>query len=191
MGLRGGGCSGSAGRWRLFPFQSANAPLPGTVYPSQGNTHINPGQPHPPYNSNPPTSGWHYPTPPKRGIYTQVLPEEELIHFMEHAGVVVHYNPNKLPSDQVKQLQDIVRSELHKGHGQIVMAPDPKIPQPVALTAWQHLEAFDAVTGNQSRIKIFIERLQCAYDPEGICGPQHGHQFYPPAATTPGAPATP
>lgn len=161
-------------------------PLPGKVYPSQGNQHINPGDSHPAYNSNPPTSGWHYPTWPQRGIYTSPLPEEYLIHFQEHAGVVVHYNPSKLPQDQYNQLKAIVNSELGKGQGLVVLAPDPNIDAPIALTSWQHLETLDKVTGNKSKIQDFIERLECNYDPEGVCGPPHGNQFYPTGTPGPG-----
>lgn len=173
----------------LGTVNAAQAALPGTVFPSQGNTHINPGEPHPLYNSNPPTSGWHYPTWPKRGIYTLPLPEEYLLHFQEHAGVVVHYNPNTLPADQLQQLTAIVCDELNKGEGLVVMAPDPDIPQPIALTAWQRLEAFSSLTGEQATIENFIERLQCVYDPEGVCGPPHGAQSYPSGTPAPGAPS--
>ncbi|MHB8574376.1 MAG: DUF3105 domain-containing protein [Dehalococcoidia bacterium] len=153
---------------QLFP------PLPGTAYASQGNEHINPGDSHPTYNSNPATSGWHYPNPPRRGTYAAPLPEETLVHFMEHAGVVIHYRPDTLPADQLTQLTALVNRELDRGVGQVLLAPDPTIPTPVALTAWQRLESFDGVIGHTAAITDFIERLECHYDPEGICGPPHG-----------------
>jgi len=120
------------------------------------------------------------------------LPEELLIHFMEHAGVIVHYNPNKLAPAQVKLLTNIVEKELDSGQGLVVEAPDPSIPQPIALTAWQHLEAFNFVTDpqtkadNTSKIKDFIERLQCNYDPEGVCGTPHGNSFQATGTPVPG-----
>jgi hypothetical protein len=163
-------------------------PLPGKTFASQGNLHINPGDSHPVYDSNPPTSGWHFPTWPNRGIYTTQMPEEYMLHFQEHAGVVVHYNPNKLPADQLDQLTAIVKSELNHGQGLVVMAPDPTIPDPVDLTAWQHLESFDSVTPNKAKIEDFIERLQCNYDPEGVCGPPHGNSYYPTGTPAPGVP---
>ena len=165
-----------------------NKPLPGRAFASQGNTHITPGDSHPVYDSNPPTSGWHFPTWPQRGIYTAPLPEEYLLHFQEHAGVVVHYNPDKLPKDQTDQLTSIVKSELDKGQGLVVLSPDPSIPQPIAITSWQHLVPFDTVSGNKSQIEDAIERLQCNYDPEGVCGPPHGVSFQPTGTPVPGAP---
>jgi Protein of unknown function (DUF3105) len=173
------------GYWLL---KTNNAPLPGQTFASLGNTHINPGDSHPVYNSNPPTSGWHFPTWPQRGIYTAPLPEEYLLHFQEHAGVVVHYNPDKLSKDEVDQLTNIVKSELDKGQGLIVLSPDSSIPDPVAVTSWQHLVTFSTVSGNRSKIEDAIERLQCNYDPEGVCGPQHGVSFQPTGTPAPGAP---
>jgi hypothetical protein len=171
----------------LYAIKANSAPLPGKEFPSLGNMHINPGDAHPVYNTNPPTSGWHYPTWPQRGIYTAPLPEEYLLHFQEHAGVVVHYNPDKLPADQLKQLQDIVNAELDKGQGLVILAPDSNIPSPIVLTAWQRIEEFQTVNGNKPKIQDFIERLQCNYDPEGVCGPPHGNSFQPTGTAVPGA----
>jgi len=129
----------------------------------------------------------HYPTWPQRGIWTAALPEEWLLHFQEHAGVVVHYNPDKLPTDQLTELRKIVNHELNTGQGLVVMAPDSNIPQPLAVTSWQHLAPFDTVTGNKSKIEDAIERFQCSYDPEGVCGPTHGISFQPTGTPAPGA----
>lgn len=170
----------------FYAIRANNVPLPGAAYASQGNMHIDAGSSHPVYNSNPPTSGWHYPTWPNRGVWTAALPEEWLLHFQEHAGAVVHYNPDKLPADQVTQLRNIVKSELNRGQGLVVMAPDPNIPQAVAITSWQHLVSFDTVSGNKSKIENAIERLECNYDPEGSCGPPHGKSVQPTGTPEPG-----
>jgi Protein of unknown function (DUF3105) len=155
-------------------YQHLFAALPGVGYPSQGNNHIDPGDTHPAYATNPPTSGWHYSTPPRRGTYTTALANELLVHFMEHAGVVVQYNPTMLPAEQVAQLTTLANRELDTGLGLVLLAPNPTLPRAIALTAWQRLETFAALTGNTGKITDFIERLQCHYDPEGICGPPHG-----------------
>jgi hypothetical protein len=170
----------------FFLIRTVNTPLPGQNYASLGNIHINPGDSHPVYNSNPPTSGWHFPTWPNRGIYTTPLPEEYLLHFQEHAGVVVHYNPDKIQKDDLDNLTGIAKSELNHGQGLLVMAPDPSIPDTIDITAWQHLESFDTSIGNKSKIEDFVERLECAYDPEGVCGPPHGNSIYPTGTPAPG-----
>src|SRR6266700_1771159 len=100
--------------------------------------------------------------------------------------MVVHYNPDKLPDNQVAELRKIVNHELNVGQGLVVMAPDPNIPNPIALTSSQHLATFDSVTGNTSKIEDAIERFQCNYDPEGVCGPPHGVSFQPTGTPAPG-----
>jgi len=42
---------------------------PGQWFPIQGQQHITPGQTHPAYNSDPPTSGWHSDTPLASGFH--------------------------------------------------------------------------------------------------------------------------
>lgn len=44
------------------------------------------------YNSNPPTSGSHFPLWAKRGVYKTPLSDGYLIHSLEHGYVVISYN---------------------------------------------------------------------------------------------------
>ncbi len=71
----------------------ADAALLGQVqtFPILSRDHIQPGQTHPPYNSNPPTNGWHYPVWADWGIYTQTIPDEYLVHNLEHGGIWISY----------------------------------------------------------------------------------------------------
>src|SRR5579884_959117 len=92
-------------------------PLPGYKLPTQGNVHINPGQTHQAYITDPPASGPHFPpplAPPARGIYTSPFADEILPHFLEHGGVEVLYN-SSAPPDVVQKLTDIVNAELDRG----------------------------------------------------------------------------
>ena len=81
----------------VFLYQQFTAPLPGTAYPIQGREHIPLDAPHLPYNSNPPTSGPHYESPVPWGVYDHELPDEQLVHNLEHGGVWVSYNCDKSP----------------------------------------------------------------------------------------------
>ena len=64
-----------------WSIQRANQPVPGEAVPIQGQQHVAVGQSHPPYNSDPPTSGWHYDEPVKAGFYENSLPDEQLVHI--------------------------------------------------------------------------------------------------------------
>jgi thiol-disulfide isomerase/thioredoxin len=79
---------------RIVQFaQTANvgADRLGTSYDIQTAEHIQPGADHPPYNSNPPTSGWHYPQQASWGFYTEELPDERVVHNLGHGGIWIAY----------------------------------------------------------------------------------------------------
>ena len=44
------------------------------------------------YNSVPPTSGDHWSTPVRCGFYIEPVPDELIVHNMEHSNIVVSYN---------------------------------------------------------------------------------------------------
>jgi hypothetical protein len=72
-----------------------NIGVPGRQVPEMNRLHVQPGQAHPPYNSVPATSGWHYGQPDAPvawGVYAVALVDEVLVHNLEHGGIGVHYN---------------------------------------------------------------------------------------------------
>jgi Protein of unknown function (DUF3105) len=107
--------------------------------------------PHGPYNSNPPTSGWHYGggTAPW-GVQTQPIADELSVHNLEHGGVIIHYRQG-LDQATVDQLTALAR-ELQQQSPCIVLLPRPAdkmTESPIAVTAWTwllRLDSFDAGT---------------------------------------------
>jgi hypothetical protein len=164
------------------------APLQGVKLASQGNAHINPGDTHVAYSTDPPASGPHFPTVPTRGTYTTPFTPEFLPHFLEHGGVEILYNKSASP-DAVKKLTDMANKELDQSaadRGHVLLAPRPDMPCQVTLTSWQHMQvfnptncgqpgwvghAFDAKSGHDNGlVNAFMQRNQCQYDPENQCG---------------------
>jgi hypothetical protein len=144
---------------------AVRAPLPGQYFPTQGNDHLaSIDEPHPPYNSNPPTSGWHLPPLPRPGIYVQPKVAEELGHFMEHGGVWVLYNCPEGCESEVQQLTGIVNGAIDRGRP-AALAPYPSMDSRFALVAWQYLLPLDNV--ERGEIDNFISRHACRYNPEG------------------------
>ena len=144
---------------------AVRAPLPGEKFPSQGNDHLSSStQPHDPYNSNPPTSGWHLPPVPRPGVYNQPKIPEDLGHFMEHGGVWVLYNcPEGCESD-VQALQRLVDRALDRGRP-VALAPFPSMDAKYAVVAWQYLLKQDEL--DTGKLEDFISRHACRYNPEG------------------------
>jgi hypothetical protein len=128
------------------------AALPGVPLPSQGNAHIQmETDPHPPYHSDPPTSGPHLPYIAPWGIHTEPIARELQVHNLEDGGVMVQYHcPSGCP-DLVARLRAIV--ERYPEH--VILAPYPGMKRRIALTAWTRLDAFDEFS--ESRIVRFIE----------------------------------
>ncbi|MDE2718657.1 MAG: DUF3105 domain-containing protein [Chloroflexota bacterium] len=107
---------------------------PGVKQEDQGREHIPEGGSHAPYNTIPPTSGWHYDRWASWGIKSEPLPSELFIHNMEHGGVILHYNCPDGCSDEVKQMEEIVRRT-----DETILMPNPDMESRFALTAWNWL----------------------------------------------------
>lgn len=100
-------------------------------YSDQGRAHISVGASHPTYNSNPPTSGWHYGEEAEWGIYENELPDEQIVHNLEHCGVWVSYQPN-IPRETKEKLVSFVK----KFPAKMILSPRPPNDSPIVLASW-------------------------------------------------------
>jgi hypothetical protein len=155
-----------AGVAALVAFIFTRPPAPGVeeteTFASQGVRHLAPGEPAPAYNSNPPTSGPHAPTPAACGIYRSPVADVAQVHNLEHGAVAIQYDPS-LPEDQVSRLEDIAR-ELGDW---TLLAPREGMPAPIALTAWTKrllLEDLD-----EPAIRAFHRRFAGNGPEQAIC----------------------
>ena len=120
-----------------------------TFYQEQNRVHIQPGEDHPLYSSNPPTSGWHWPNPADWGMYDTELPDEQLIHNLEHGGINIFYKD--IDEETLKKLKDIAGRYKSK----VVLAPRSQNPTKFALVAWEYLDTFEDF--DEERIVRFIQ----------------------------------
>lgn len=106
------------------------------------------------YNSNPPTSGPHYANPASARFYDKELPDEQLVHNLEHGNIWIAYKPD-LPGNIIDILKDF-------SGGNVVVTPRSKNDADIALAAWGRLDKFsiEASGINKQRIKDFISRYQ-------------------------------
>ena len=126
---------------------------PSQRFPIQGQQHVEPGQAHPPYNSDPPTSGWHYDTPLAAGFHEQPAADEKVVHNLEHGHVVISYDCRKLAdcaSTQAKIRQLVERYRNWK----VTAVPRQNADAAIALTAWGWLDKLDGY--DEARITAFI-----------------------------------
>lgn len=122
-----------------------------------------------PYNSNPPTSGYHSGGDlAPWGVQTQPIDDKITVHNIEHGGVIVHYRQD-LDKATVDQLTTLAR-ELQQQSSCILMVPRPadKLDTPIAVTAWNwmlKLQSLDA-----DAIRAFF-RSHVGRGPERACRP--------------------
>jgi hypothetical protein len=91
------------------------------------------------YNSNPPTSGTHFPTWYEDGVYAPGDTPElgRLVHALEHGRIEIQYKPGT-PPGTVGQLEKLV-DQLDSGYHILLFENATKMPYAVAATAWGHL----------------------------------------------------
>lgn len=130
-----------------------------------GRTHIASGTAGSGYNSNPPASGNHWGSPAENGVHDKQLPDEQLIHNLEHGYVWISYRPvgelaeatteaNTVPgaSDEViDELKKIVEADDWK----VVLGPREKNDSMIALVAWGRVLKLDSP--DYDKVKEFVK----------------------------------
>ena len=86
------------------------------------------------YNTVPGTSGEHSNQTVVYGIYDQPVSEINYVHNLEHGAVGMFYGPD-VPEDSVTQMREFY---LEDPRG-LIMAPDSRLGDQIALTAWTHI----------------------------------------------------
>jgi len=116
------------------------------------------------YVTIPPTSGKHWPQWADCGFYTQELPDERIVHNLEHGNIVVSYNFAN-PA-QVTELRDALQDlDLFEDWG--VARPYDKLEDgQIALTAWGRISPMKGVSSIE--MEQFFEAFAGNLGPERI-----------------------
>ena len=118
------------------------------------------------YQSNPPTSGPHSSTPMPFRVLDNPAPKENLIHNMEHGGVVVWYNTSN--QDVINQLKSIVEDEIGRRRPVVMSLYTGMEPETIAVTSWTRLDKFPVADLQRSRVTNFIDENDRRFNPEGF-----------------------
>ena len=133
--------------------RQASRPATWQNFPIQSRDHIALGATHPAYNSDPPTSGWHYDTPEASGFHEQPVADEEMVHNLEHGYIVVSYDCSKLADCAATKTQ--IRRLLDRyNNWKVVAVPRKNADAAIALTAWGWLDKIDGY--DEARITAFM-----------------------------------
>ena len=115
-------------------------------------SHIALGSKLPEYTSNPPTSGPHYGQTARSGFREETIPDQHIIHNLEHGDVWVAYHP---------RVADEIKEELKQFQAaKVIISPREANETDIAVAAWGRLDAFDMENNTLpvERIKDFIKR---------------------------------
>lgn len=134
---------------------------PGRLVDQQVSIHVEPGQPHAEYTTDPPTSGPHVGRIlPSWQVYSEPITKELQVHGLEDGGVVINYTPD-LDQTTIDRLAALAQTYHNKPAKQnhVVMSPYPEkfkgSDAKIALTAWRRIEYLDAY--DEQRIRQFID----------------------------------
>ena len=131
--------------------EAVSKPVEGTVdYDIVGRNHVAEGTTVSTYNSNPPSSGPHWPAPTKNGIYDTTLADEQLVHNLEHGYVWISYK-----SDVGDDVKNALKKMVEDDNWKTVLEPRDKNETPIALAAWGRVLKMDSA--DYDKIKAFIK----------------------------------
>jgi hypothetical protein len=126
---------------------------------NQGREHLGPNATYNNYNSNPPTSGPHNPSPAPWGSYPDPVEKERLVHNLEHGGIVIYHKD--LPDAQVDRLESFVDSYRDA----VISVPDDSIDSPLVITSWTRMRKCERFS--EKAVQGYIDEW-CGKGPEKV-----------------------
>ncbi|MFX0537956.1 DUF3105 domain-containing protein [Ornithinimicrobium sp. Y1847] len=98
------------------------------------------------YTESPPVGGPHHDAWWDCGVYSEPVPNEHVVHSLEHGAVWLTYQPD-LPADQIAVLERLGEQDY------MLVSPKPEQDSPVVATSW----------GNQLTLDDADERVLTAF----------------------------
>ena len=115
------------------------------------------------YNSIPAASGNHWPQWSQCGFFEEGLPDERIVHNLEHSNIVVSYNLTT--PEEVDELRDVMDSVGLAGVHGVTRFYDKIEPGTLALSAWGVSDTMPGI--DEDRINTFFEPYGGTLGPEG------------------------
>jgi hypothetical protein len=108
----------------------------------EGNTHIAKRDDAPEFDTDPPTSGDHWPEQLADGAYSEYPDVIYSLHSLEHGRIAIQYSPD-LPEEAQLALKGLFDEDFDG----MLLFPNPDMPYEVAATAWTQLIGCDTYEG--------------------------------------------
>jgi hypothetical protein len=129
----------------------------------EGNAHVPEGT-NVDYGTSPPTSGDHYQSPAAAGFYPDPLPEEQLVHNLEHGQIIIWYEPGA-QQETIDEIEAVIDKQQGAQSNALLGVPFDNVPSPYSyvLTAWtksQSCARFSEAALNDFRRKFQGKTLE-------------------------------
>ena len=145
----------------------------GQIVRSAGQGHIEDRTQPPPgsYTSTPATSGPHWNTPANWGNYPVAVSQAQVVHNLEHGGIVIWYDAERITPEDRVELTAFVEDELAGERFKFILSPwqGEDFGHAIAVTAWTRLLFQDEL--NLDEIREFVDRYYGRLGPEPGGGP--------------------
>lgn len=123
------------------------------------------------YEDSPPVSGQHAPNNAPCGVHGDPIPNELMVHNLEHGAIGLLYQPT-LELEQIRQLEATVAEYEHSVFS---MPYQGAMESPIVISAWGHTMELQEV--EEDSIEEFIEEFRRGGDaPEATIDPPCEHQ---------------
>ena len=106
------------------------------------------------YEDSPPVSGQHAPNPAPCGVHGEPIPNENMVHTLEHGSIGLLYAPD-LDVEQIRELEAIV--DDFDDHT-FSMPYEGAMDTPIVVAAWGHTMELEEV--EEDSIRQFIEEFR-------------------------------
>jgi hypothetical protein len=143
----------------------------GETFPIASQWHIDEGLEASDWNSDPPTSGEHYPRWAPAGFYEEAIADEFLVHNLEHGYIVIYYNCSGLSDDECVVYKFAIQAAMAAAGNdpttqtpKLIAVPRPGMENPITYTSWGRL--YRATTFAPEELLLFVS-LYRSQAPEG------------------------
>ena len=157
----------------VFVVATSRSDAVGQVVPNAGQGHIDDGTSPPPgtYSSTPGTSGPHWNSPAAWRNYPAPVAEAQVIHNLEHGGIVIWYDTDRISPEDRTDLTAFVEDQLAGERFKFILSPwgGADFGHAIAVTAWTRLLYQDEL--DLAEIREFVDRYYERLGPEPAGGP--------------------